>query len=453
MAAALIGLVGLNADQAAAATPTITTQASAPISLGSGTLTDTATVAGLINPVTGAGAGTVEFRLYGPDDSTCASAIFASSNRPLTLNGAKTAGTATSAAFTPTAAGTYRWRAFFSGDANNDPVSGLCNAANESTVVSSATPTITTQASAPISLGSGTLTDTATVAGLINPVTGAGAGTVEFRLYGPDDSTCASAIFASSNRPLTLNGAKTAGTATSAAFTPTAAGTYRWRAFFSGDANNDPVSGLCNAANESTVVSSAPDSDADSDAVPDLEDNCPEIANTDQADVDGDGAGDACDTDDDADSVLDGVDNCLLVPNVSQENNDRDSEGDACDSDDDNDSVGDPADTCELIAGTAANGCPDLSRALSLRYKPAASTFKGRLNPAGACAGGQAVEVFRRKRGSDKLIGEATTEVTGKFNLAESNPKPGVYYAQAAATTVDDFGNCLAKKSAPVRLG
>ena len=225
------------------ATPTITTQASAPISLGSGMLTDTATVTGLVNPATGAGAGTVEFRLYGPDDSTCTSAIFISSNRPLTLNGAQSAGTATSAAFTPTAAGTYRWRAFFSGDANNDPVSGACNDANESTVVSPATPTITTQASAPISLGSGMLTDTATVTGLVNPATGAGAGTVEFRLYGPDDSTCTSAIFISSNRPLTLNGAQSAGTATSAAFTPTAAGTYRWRAFFSGDANNDPVSG------------------------------------------------------------------------------------------------------------------------------------------------------------------------------------------------------------------
>ena len=62
-------------------------------------------------------------------------------------------------------------------------------------------------------------------------MTGAGAGTVQFRLYyGPDDSTCTSAIFISSNRPLTLNGAQSAGTATSAAFTQPAAGTYRWRA-------------------------------------------------------------------------------------------------------------------------------------------------------------------------------------------------------------------------------
>ena len=113
MAGNSLGQVG-PADQAAAATPTITTQALAPISLGSGMLTDTATVTGLVNPATGAGAGTVEFRLYGPDDSTCTSAIFISSNRPLTLNGAQSAGTATSAAFTPTAAGTYRWRAFFS---------------------------------------------------------------------------------------------------------------------------------------------------------------------------------------------------------------------------------------------------------------------------------------------------------------------------------------------------
>ncbi len=252
------GGIGTARTTVAQATPTITTQASAPTTLGSGQLTDTATLTGLVNPVTGAGAGTVEFRLYGPDDPTCTTVIFTSSNRPLTLNGAQTSGTATSAAFTPTAPGTYRWRAFYSGDANNGPVSGPCNDANESTVVSSATPTITTQASAPTTLGSGQLTDTATLTGLVNPVTGAGAGTVEFRLYGPDDPTCTTVIFTSSNRPLTLNGAQTSGTATSAAFTPTAPGTYRWRAFYSGDANNAPVSGPCNDANESTVVSAPP---------------------------------------------------------------------------------------------------------------------------------------------------------------------------------------------------
>ena len=85
-----------------------------------------------------------------------------------------------------------------------------------------------------------------------------GAGTVEFRLYGPDDATCGGTpAFTSSSRPLTLNGLSTGGTAQSASFMPLATGTYRWRAFFSGDANNAPASGACNAANETALVSPA----------------------------------------------------------------------------------------------------------------------------------------------------------------------------------------------------
>jgi len=52
--------------------------------------------------------------------------------------------------------------------------------------------------------------------------------------------------------------------------------------------------------------------DADDDRVPDRVDNCPLIPNTDQADNDGDGAGNACDPDDDGDGVPDGADACVL---------------------------------------------------------------------------------------------------------------------------------------------
>ena len=41
-------------------------------------------------------------------------------------------------------------------------------------------------------------------------------------------------------------------------------------------------------------------------------DNCPSIANSDQADADSDTAGDVCDTDDDGDGIADGADNCPL---------------------------------------------------------------------------------------------------------------------------------------------
>jgi len=58
--------------------------------------------------------------------------------------------------------------------------------------------------------------------------------------------------------------------------------------------------------------------DADGDGVPDDEDNCPAVANSDQADTDGDGIGDACD-------------NCLAVANPDQADTDGDGIGDACD--------------------------------------------------------------------------------------------------------------------------
>lgn len=122
------------------ATPTIATTPTPTIPVGSGQLADAATVSGRVNPQAGA---TIDFRLYGPNDATCTGApAFESLVVPYPVAG----GAVTSAAFTPTVPGLYRWIATYSGDANNFAVSGVCSDSSESVSV---TPTIPVASQAP----------------------------------------------------------------------------------------------------------------------------------------------------------------------------------------------------------------------------------------------------------------------------------------------------------------
>ena len=96
------------------------------------------------------------------------------------------------------------------------------------------------------------------------------------------------------------------------------------------------------------------------------DDNCPKVANPDQADTDQDGLGNTCESDQDGDGWPDGVDNCPGTFNPTQVNSDDANDGgDACDTDDDNDGDPDESD-CEPVnpdvsslAVEACNGVDD----------------------------------------------------------------------------------------------
>jgi hypothetical protein len=210
----------------------LTTVASPGGVLG-GQLSDTATLAGGASPT-----GTLTFRLYGPNDESCTGTPVFTSTVPVSGNGDYP-----SAAFTPTAPGTYRWAAAYSGDTNNAALTGACNDPGESVAITAAVVTLTTTASPGVVLG-GHVSDTATLAGGIDPT-----GTITYRLYDPNDESCAGAPVFTSTVPVSGNGDYP-----SVAFTPTATGTYRWIASYTGDTNDNPLSGACNDPGQSVVV-------------------------------------------------------------------------------------------------------------------------------------------------------------------------------------------------------
>ena len=89
--------------------------------------------------------------------------------------------------------------------------------------------------------------------------------------------------------------------------------------------------------------------DLDGDGIKNDDDNCPNKANADQKDSNGNGIGDVCD-DTDGDGIFDDVDNCINTPNADQKDTNGDGEGDVCDDDIDGDGILNASDNCPNVA-------------------------------------------------------------------------------------------------------
>src|SRR2546428_8346192 len=86
---------------------------------------------------------TTLFRSYGPNDATCSGTATSAGSATVSGNGSYS-----SSAVTENVAGTYRWIASYSGDANNNAFATTCNEAGETSTVNKASPAMTTTGTA-----------------------------------------------------------------------------------------------------------------------------------------------------------------------------------------------------------------------------------------------------------------------------------------------------------------
>ncbi|MDQ4132679.1 MAG: Ig-like domain-containing protein [Actinomycetota bacterium] len=122
--------------------------------------------------------------------------------------------------------------------------------------VNAAQPMIVTRATPSKPLGN-PISDFATVTGVSNgPVI---TGTVTFTLYGPNDASCSGAPAFTSTEPVAniVPSEPPQAIAFTQPFTPTALGTYRWVATYSGDANYSAATSACNSPREISVITAA----------------------------------------------------------------------------------------------------------------------------------------------------------------------------------------------------
>jgi hypothetical protein len=250
--------------------PGLITSASGPVTIGQA-ITDTATLSltanrpgsPVINPtIAGAVAGgSITFRLYGPSDTAVCNDqnLVFTSNPATAVTGNNTYGPVS---FTPTAAGTYRWIASYTGDLPNTlSANGSCGDSNETSVVNPKQPTISTTATAPPPDGlplTSEISDSALLGNTQTPSNGV-FGTITFRAYGPFDAVkiCTGTAVYTSVVTINGNGTFSSTAGDGGPFVPTDPGYYNWIASYApsnGDVNNLPVSGACTDNSEASLL-------------------------------------------------------------------------------------------------------------------------------------------------------------------------------------------------------
>ena len=181
--------------------------------------------------------GQATFRLYPPGDTLCNTPVFTETvtlqAEDLEAISAEAAVGQTTSGYTSDMVGIWNWTAEYLGDYANLPSSDQCG--DQPVEILKDTPSISTLPDPEQGHIPDMLHDTATITGGYSPT-----GTITFRLFEPGDTFCETPVH-TETVPLSGGSASTV-----TGYAADRVGVWRWKADYSGDANNNPVSSGCN---------------------------------------------------------------------------------------------------------------------------------------------------------------------------------------------------------------